>query len=62
MKKYSVKIKVYKYSKFKWNEIKTFFARDKEEAKEIARNFITSTEWAFDLSPRADLRTLKPLH
>lgn len=61
MKKYSVEIRLYKYSKFKWNEIKIFFAKDREDAKSIAQNFLTSTEWAFDLTPIADLRTVKQL-
>ena len=61
MKKFVVKINVYKFSNLKWNEAKIFFAISKDDAKEIAKNFISSTEWAFDLTPIPDLRTLKEI-
>ncbi len=61
MKNYSVLIKVFKYSHFKWNEEKIFNAENKSEAKQIARSFISSNEWAMDLTPKPDLRTLREL-
>jgi hypothetical protein len=33
--------------------------QDKTEARNIAEGFIASTEWAIDLTPVPDLRTLK---
>lgn len=61
MKYYSVKLNIFKYSRFKWSEEEIFTAKNKTEAKQIARDFISSTKWAFDLIPRADLRTLKEI-
>ncbi len=61
MKNYSVKLNVFKYARFKWSEVETFTAKDKAEAKQIAKDFISSTKWAFDLTPKADLRTLREL-
>ncbi len=61
MKKFSVKLNVFKYSRFKWSEEEIFTAKNKAEAKQIAKGFISSTKWAFDLTPKADLRTLKEL-
>ena len=61
MIKYSVLIRVYKYSKFKWEDEKEFEAEDKEEAKEIAKNFETSNDYAMDLTVKVDLRTLKQI-
>ena len=61
MKKFSVKLNIFKYSRLKWVEEKIFEAKDKTDAKIIAKNFTTSTEWAMDLTPIPDLRTLKAL-
>jgi hypothetical protein len=62
MKKFSVTLKIFKYSHLKYIEEKTFEAKDKIDAKWIAKNFISSTEWAMDLMPIPDLRTLKTMH
>jgi hypothetical protein len=59
MKKFSITLKIFKYSRLKYIEEKIFEAKDKTDAKIIARNFIASTEWAMDLTPIPDLRTLK---
>jgi hypothetical protein len=59
MKKFSVKLNIFKYSQLKYIEEKIFEAKDKADAKNIAKSFIASTEWAMDLTPIPDLRTLK---
>ncbi|MDR2127164.1 MAG: hypothetical protein LBP63_10080 [Prevotellaceae bacterium] len=59
MKKFSVKLTVYKYSRLKWVEYEIFEAENKEIAKKIAKDFTVSTKWALDLTPIPDLRTLK---
>ena len=59
MKKYSVTLKIYKYSRLKYIEEEVFEAKDKADARRIAKDFIASTQWAMDLTPIPDLRTLK---
>lgn len=59
MKSFSVKLHIYKYSHLRYIEEEIFEAKDQSEAKSIAKNFTASTEWAMDLTPIPDLRTLK---
>ncbi|MDR0604097.1 MAG: hypothetical protein LBG80_07330 [Bacteroidales bacterium] len=59
MKKFSVKLNIYKYSQLRYIEEEIFGAKDKSEAKSIAKSFTASTKWAMDLTPIPDLRTLK---
>jgi uncharacterized protein (UPF0212 family) len=59
MKKFSIKLNIYKYFRLKSVENEIFEAENKEDAKRIAKNFINSTKWALDLTPIPDLRTLK---
>ena len=59
MTKFSVTLKIFKYSRFKYIEEKVFEAKDRIDATQIAKSFISSTEWAMDLTPIPDLRTLK---
>jgi len=59
MTKFSVILKIFKYSRLRYIEEKVFEAKDKIEAKRIAKSFISSTKWAMDLTPVPDLRTLK---
>jgi len=59
MKKFSVKLKIFKYSRLKYVEEEIFDAKDKASAKIVAKDFTTSTQWAMDLTPIPDLRTLK---
>ncbi|PIX00410.1 MAG: hypothetical protein COZ80_00260 [Ignavibacteria bacterium CG_4_8_14_3_um_filter_37_9] len=61
MKKFLVKLKIYKYSRLKYIEEEIFFAKSRIEAKQIAISFIASTEWAFDLTSIPDLRTIKQI-
>jgi hypothetical protein len=59
MKQFSVRLKIFKYSRLKYVEEKVFEAKDKSDAKRIAKDLTTSTQWALDLTPIADLRTIK---
>lgn len=59
MKEFSVDLKLYKYSKFREIETHYFFAKDRNDAKEKAKMFASSTEWAWDITPIPDLRTVK---
>ncbi len=61
MKKFSIMLKIFKYSCLKSIEEKIFEAKDKMDAKRIAKDFAVSTEWAMDLTPIPDLRTLKAI-
>ncbi len=59
MTNFSVVLKIFKYSHLKRIEEKIFEAKNKADAKRIAKGFMTVTEWAMDLTPIPDLRTLK---
>ena len=59
MKKFSITLKIFKYSRLKYIEEEIFEAKNKADAKRIAKGFIVSTQWAMDLTPIPDLRTLK---
>lgn len=61
MKKFSVQLKIYKYSNLRYREKEIFFSKNKIEAKEQAKTFTSSTNWAFDLTPIPDLRTVKQI-
>lgn len=61
MKEFSVELKLYKYSKYREIEVYNFFAKDRNDAKEKARMFTSSTEWAWDITPIPDLRTVKEI-
>jgi phage replication-related protein YjqB (UPF0714/DUF867 family) len=57
--KYTVTIKVFKYSKYVSSEEVEIKAEDRENAKTIAKALTDSTYWAADITVYADLRTLK---
>ena len=59
MKMFSVTLKIFKYSRLKYIEEKIFEAKGKADATKIVKDFIASTQWAMDLTPIPDLRTLK---
>jgi len=61
MIQFSVTLNIFKYYKLKYTDEKIFEAKDKIDAKRIAKSFSVSTEWAMDLTPLPDLRTLKIL-
>jgi hypothetical protein len=61
MKLFLVNTKVYKYSTLLYKYNVLFQAKDRVEAKEIIKGFPVSTQWAFDLTPIADKRTLKQI-
>lgn len=58
MNQYTLKLKIYKYSVLKWIEEYTLCAANKAEAKRKAKDLMSSTQWAMDLSVIPDLRTL----
>ena len=55
---YTLKLKIYKYSVLKRIEEYTLCASDRTEAKHKAKDLMSSTRWAMDLSVVPDLRTL----
>ena len=59
MKKFSVKLKIFKYFRLRYVEEEIFEAIDRADAKRIAKDFTVSTRWTMDLTPIPDLRTLK---
>lgn len=60
MNRYTLKLRIYKYSVLKWIEEYTLFAADKAKAaaKQKAKNLMSSWKWALDLTVIPDLRTL----
>ncbi len=61
MKKFSVQLKIYKYLNLRYREEELFVAKNRIDAKERAITFTSSTNWAFDLTPIPDLRTVKQI-
>lgn len=59
MKNYTVTIKIFKYRKYVTSDEVEIKAKDKEDAKTVARSLTDSTHWAADTTVYADLRTLK---
>jgi hypothetical protein len=59
MKKYSVRLRAYKYGRFQWEQEHSFLAKDKNDAKRIAGELESSTEFSMDITPIADLRTIR---
>ena len=61
MKKFSVQLKIFKYSNLRYREEVIFYAKNIIKAKNHAKTFIASTNWALDLTPIPDLRTVKQI-
>lgn len=49
MNRYTLKLRLYKYSVLKWIEEYILCAADRVEAKRRAKDLINSTQWLMDL-------------
>jgi hypothetical protein len=59
MKKFIVRVRAYRYGQTQWEQDYILAAKNKSEAKKVARGLENSTEFSMDITPVADLRTLK---